>query len=292
MKNNILTTLVFCAYRSHAHIYRICKSVSRKFKIIVIENSLDYNFKKSIEKKFKNTKVIIPKKNIGLSKSYNIGIKNSNTKYVFLNCPDVVITNNLLNRLTQCAEALKEFDVLAPEFKNTLNFSNYFGNKKEFKSKKKLINQFKLSEVEFIDNGFFMKTSFAKKFLFDEKFFLYFEVTDFCTRLRKNNKRLLISDKIRFHHFHSKSVEKKYEYIAKLTKAWHFNWSKFYYLSKHKNYFYALYKIKNNFFSAIKKLLVNFLKLRFKECYINLIEIYGIIFSICMLKASYRPHIK
>ena len=73
-------TLIFGAYFSHKHIYRICKKTSKKFKIIVIENSLDRKFKQEIENKYKNTSVIIPNGNVGLAKSYNIGIKKSKTK--------------------------------------------------------------------------------------------------------------------------------------------------------------------------------------------------------------------
>ena len=79
MGKKISLTLVFGAYFSHKHIYRICKSLSSKFKIIVVENSLDKKFKKDIENKFKNTKVILPYGNVGLAKSYNIGIKNCKT---------------------------------------------------------------------------------------------------------------------------------------------------------------------------------------------------------------------
>ena len=61
MKNRDSITLIFGAYYSHRHVYRICKKISKKFKIIIIENSLDQKLKKNIEKKYKNVKVIIPK---------------------------------------------------------------------------------------------------------------------------------------------------------------------------------------------------------------------------------------
>ena len=60
-----------------------------------------------------------------------------------------------------------------------------------------------------------MKTYKAKKYLFDENFFLYFEVTDFCLRLRKANEKLFISEKIKFKHLGSKSVDKIGEQASK-----------------------------------------------------------------------------
>ena len=46
----------------------------------------------------------------------------------------------------------------------------------------------------------------------------------------------------------SNSVDNKYSLISKLTRAWHYNWSKFYYYKKNYNYFFALKKIIPNIF--------------------------------------------
>ena len=227
MNNNKSVTLVFGAYFSHKHIYRICKNINKKFKIIVIENSLDKKIKQNLEKKYKNTKVIIPKENVGLAKSFNIGIKNSKTKYVYLNCPDMDISNKSLDELIDCAEKLKNFCILAPNYKDTSNFNNYVGNDYILKKTPSKILKYRLKKVDFIDNSFFMHTKKAKKYLFDEKYFLYSETMDFCFKLKKFNEKAYVSDKIRFKHYVSDSVDNKYSLISKLTRAWHYNWSKF-----------------------------------------------------------------
>ena len=161
MNGNKSVTLIFGAYFSHKHIYRTCKKLNKKFKIIVVENSLDKKFKQDIEKKYKNTKVIIPEKNVGLAKSYNIGIQNSKTKYVYLNCPDIDISNKSLDELVDCAEKLKNFFILAPNFKNVSIFTNYSGNKYIPKKTPSKILKYKLKTVDYVDNSFFMKTKKA-----------------------------------------------------------------------------------------------------------------------------------
>ena len=289
MKNNNLVTIVFVTYHSHKHVYRLCKSLGAKFNIIIIENSLDKNLKSKIENKYKNTKVIIPNKNLGIAAGYNIGIKKSKTKYIYLNCPDMDITNNSINQLIRCAEKLKNFGLIAPNYKNTSKFNNYVGSKKEINKKNKLHHFYKLSEVSLIDNSFFLKTSKAKKYLFDENFFLYFEVTDFCQRIKRNKEKIYISNKIKFDHFGSDSVSTKYSLISQLTKSWHYNWGKFYFYKKHHNYIYALNKIIPNIISSLKKLIVSLLFFRFKESYVYLIELFGIFSSIFFLKSFYRP---
>ena len=56
MNGNKSVTLIFGAYFSHKHIYRTCKKLNKKFKIIVVENSLDKKFKQDIEKNIKMLK--------------------------------------------------------------------------------------------------------------------------------------------------------------------------------------------------------------------------------------------
>ena len=85
--NNALT-IVYSAYQSHALLNKVIKKLPKKYRILIIENSLDKNLKNTLEKKFKNVEVIIPKKNLGLAKSYNLGLKKAKTKFVFLNNPD------------------------------------------------------------------------------------------------------------------------------------------------------------------------------------------------------------
>ena len=289
MNGNKSVTLIFGAYFSHKHIYRTCKKLNKKFKIIVVENSLDKKFKQDIEKKYKNTKVIIPEKNVGLAKSYNIGIQNSKTKYVYLNCPDMAISNSSLDELIDCAEKLKDFCILAPNYKDTSNFNNYVGNDYVFKKTPSKILKYRLKRVDFIDNSFFMLTKNAKKYLFDEKYFLYSETMDFCFKLKKFNEKNYVSDKIRFKHYVSDSVDNKYSLLSKLTRAWHYNWSKFYYYKKNYNYFFALKKIIPNIIKSIKKIIFGLITFNKENTMFGLVELYGIICSILTLKSFYRP---
>ncbi len=289
MKKNNSLTLIFGAYHSHKHIYRICRNINKKFKIIVIENSLDKKFKKDIENKYKNTKVIIPDKNVGLAKSYNIGIKNSKTKYVYLNCPDMDISNKSLDELIDCANKLKKFGILAPNYKDNSIYNNYIGDEYVLKKKPRNISKYKLKKVDFVDNSFFIETKKAKKYLFDENYFLYFETMDFCFKLKKFNEPIYLSEKIKFKHYGSQSVASKYSYISKLTRAWHYNWGKFYYCKKNISYLYGIKRIKVNIISAIRRCIYNLLRLKFKDCYLNSIELYGIFSSLFLLKSFYRP---
>ena len=80
---NKLVTLVFSAYQSHKLLSKIIKKLDKNYKILIIENSLDKKLKTSLENKFKNVEVIIPDKNLGLAKTYNLGIKKSKLNMFF-----------------------------------------------------------------------------------------------------------------------------------------------------------------------------------------------------------------
>ena len=180
---------------------------------------------------------------------------------------------------------------MAPNFKDNSIFNNYVGNDYILKKEPKSILKYKLKKVDYIDNSFFMTTKKAKKYLFDEKYFLYSETIDFCFKVKKNNENNFVSEKIRFKHYGSDSVDKKYLLASNLTRAWHYNWSKFYYYKKNYHYFYAIKKIIPNFIKAIKKIIISSIFLNKKNMLIGVTELNGIVCSILGFKSFYRAKV-
>ena len=72
-------TIVIISYNSFDLVVNYIKNLSKKIPIIVIENSRDKNLKGYLEKKYKNTKVLIPEKNLGYGAGLNLGIRESKT---------------------------------------------------------------------------------------------------------------------------------------------------------------------------------------------------------------------
>ena len=85
-------TLVFSSYQSQHLLKKILSQFHNNYKIIIIENSQDLNVKLSLEKKFNNVEVIVPDENLGLAKSYNLGIKKAKISRllssVFIDIPE------------------------------------------------------------------------------------------------------------------------------------------------------------------------------------------------------------
>ena len=101
---------------------------------------------------------------------------------------------------------------------------------------------------------FFCSEVFDKNKGFDENFFLYFEETDYCYRSNKNNFKIYQVNSQKVYHEIGTSVETtSKEDVDKLKNlyAWHFIWSKFYFVKKREEH----YKIRlNGLLSAIKGL--------------------------------------
>jgi len=137
-----MLTVVIPSFYSSKLIEERILEIDKKIPIIIIENSRDLEFKKKIESKFQNVKIIIPEENLGFGKAVNIGIKESKTDMVFLSQPDVKLIDNCINKLIECVKDFKDFSVLTPYDHNNEHFTNYeiYNSYKEINN----MNQFML----------------------------------------------------------------------------------------------------------------------------------------------------
>ena len=61
-------TVVIVSFKSFHLVEKHIKNIDKKYKIIIIENSLDKDLKTRIEKNYSNVTVILPQKKLGLWK--------------------------------------------------------------------------------------------------------------------------------------------------------------------------------------------------------------------------------
>ena len=86
--NNL--TFVIVTFNSRNVIYNCLNSLPKNFQKLIIENSSDEELKKELEQNYDKTKVILSE-NIGMGAGNNLGIIKSNTQYVYVLNPDVVL---------------------------------------------------------------------------------------------------------------------------------------------------------------------------------------------------------
>jgi len=267
--------------------------IEKKYPIIIIENSLNIELKKELEKKFDNVKVLIPSKNIGISAGYNLGIKESKTNFVKLTSVDINLSNKSLKDLEECVSNIKDFAILAPTYDDETVYKNYTILNSENLDDNFTDGTFKkynIKEVDFAENDFIInKKNFSDIGFFDENIFMYYETMDLCKKARATDKKIYVSQKIKFTHYGSQSVSLRFSDQYHLNRSWHYNWSKFYYFKKNFGYFFAIKKIFPNFLSSIKKIIICTIYNRKKERSLYKTELFGIFASIFNKPSSYRP---
>jgi GT2 family glycosyltransferase len=280
-----MLTIVFLSFHSEHHIRRHILEIDKKFPIIIVDNARNFEFKKEIEKKYSNVKIIIAKENLGWAAGMNLGIKESTTDYVMINSPDINISNHSIDKLYDEAKKIKNFALFAPTYLDETIHRNFYKKPDATDSLNNIL------EVEWIDNSFIInKKEIENIGYFDENFFMYFENFDFCKRIFDNKKKMLVSKNIKFTHEGNSSVNKSFLLEVNLSRNWHYGWSKFFFFKKHYGMFFALRKIFPNFLRSIKKILTyKFLLRDSLKFQFAIAEFKGILHSVLCRPSNYRP---
>ena len=232
MNNQI--TIILLSHRSKNLVLNFIKDIHIKYKLIIIDNSNDIELKKIIEKNYPEVVINIIENN-GYGSAINYASKLVKTKYFLISNPDISgLNENEINKFLYAAKILNDnFSALGPRFINADPKSLIQSNNKK-----------NIVEMKFLSGScmFFKKETFDNIGGFDEKYFLYFEESDFCLRSHKINKNYQIND-VKIIHNVGTSVLTNNTYEKKQLEklyTWHFIWSKFYYYKKHYTYFLAI----------------------------------------------------
>ena len=277
-------TVVIISHRSKKKVLNLIKNLSINFKKIIVENSYD----KSIENEFsdlrKNIQVIFSENN-GYGSAINLARTHVTTKYFFVLNPDMQkIDDKLINVFHKSAKELdNNFGALGPRFENVSEKSHKQSN----------INE-KYGQIESISGSamFFCTEVFDKNEGFDENFFLYFEETDYCNRSNKNNFKIYQVNSQRVYHEIGTSVETtSKEEVNKLKNlyAWHFIWSKFYFMKKSKGYVYSLLIFLPTMLRTVIKFLYYKSLKNISKAEHYKVRLDGLLSAIKGLKSSKRP---
>ncbi len=264
-------TFIITTYKSEKLIFNCIKNLPKETCKIVIENSSNPELKYRLEKRFKNTKCYLMKKNLGYGKANNYGIKKAKTQYVFIINPDVIL--NLKNFLKIIKILKKENFSIAGllEKGDNFNFKNKMILDRDFvKGFAMIINKNKMS------------------MFFDENIFLFLEEIDLCKRVKNKNGRIILLN-IKITHLGGLSHEKKYDIEMEKSRNWHWMWSKFYFNKKHNNYIYAFLLTFPNFVSSLIKFIFYIVLNNKKNTIKYKMRFSGLLSSYLKKKSFYRP---
>jgi len=206
-----MISVIIVNYNSDKYLTKCIDSINNSqldsidVEIVIINNN---SFKINIEKKYNNLdlKIIEISKNIGYSKAINIGIKQSNFPTIITMNPDVVVQNNTIFNMYNYFNENNSIGVLGCKVLNT-NKSYQLSSRRKFPTLsiilpyllkfhylgfKNIYNYMdisidKIHKVDSVSGAFMMfnRDIYVSVNGFDERFFLYFEDTDFCFKINK-----------------------------------------------------------------------------------------------------------
>jgi GT2 family glycosyltransferase len=262
---NKLLTIVIISYKSKKLILSHIQKFYNKFKIIIIENSSDEKFKKTLKKNYKNVDIYL-KNNIGYGRAVNFAAKKIKTKFFISMNPDTIIYTNTFKNLMNAAVNIKKFGVIGPINKDL---------KKRYKNKL-FIEQKKIEAPVML----FDTQTFNKIKGFDENIFLYYEDNDYFKKCNRLGQKLYLITSSYYNHSkpqkYSKSLNVKSSSFSNIKEknssylvgGWHGQWSKFYYLKKYNGFINALIRcipsVILNLFQLIIYSLINPAKAKYK----------------------------
>ena len=284
MENNIYNDLeILTVTFKSEHIIDSCLSnIDDNFKITVVENSDNYEFKKKLESK-KNVRCVLAKKNLGFGSAFNLGAKEINSKYILHINPDVKINNIIIENLYKEAIKIDNLGILSPIEVEVGTIKNIEKGSEE---------SHKIKETEYV-RGFVMMINNENCKItnyFDENIFLYLEEIDLCKRLYQIKKKICLIPSIRVEHFGGKSHNPIYSEKMEVQRNWHYLWSLFYFSKKHHGIFFAYKNTIKKFFSALIKCCF-FYFFNKKKYLIYKHRFLGLLYSYLGKKSSFRVKI-
>ena len=94
---NTKLTVVINTFRSEDKIYQCLNSISSNYKVIIIENSNNFEFKKNIEKKYSNAQCYLTGENLGYAKGNNYGLSKVKSQFALILNPDTQLEKDTIN---------------------------------------------------------------------------------------------------------------------------------------------------------------------------------------------------
>jgi len=278
---NTKLTVVINTFRSEDKIYQCLNSIGSNYRIIIIENSNNFEFKKNIEEKYSNAQCYLTGENLGYAKGNNYGLSKVKSQFALILNPDTQLEKDTINNFFERSEKIKDFAIIGPAKQDEFSKKDLNENKDQIFE----VNQLKgfamfLNIKQFEEIGFF-----------DKNFFIYLEEIDLCKRLKNRGKKIYLDKNIKIHHLGGKSHNKSIEFEMELSRNWHWMWSTFYYHKKYNNYFLSLLKVSSKFFSALFKVALFSILSNENKKKIYYQRLSGLYNSIIGKNSWYRPKV-
>ena len=131
MKN---LTIVIVTYRTPEKIILDClQSIDSEIKVLIVENSENFNLKDKILSKFSNVEILCTGKNLGYGCANNYGISLAKTDYILILNPDVICAKDLFSNISDLILKTQDFSIIGSQYLHDDVFmpAGFFDKKKK-----------------------------------------------------------------------------------------------------------------------------------------------------------------
>jgi len=246
-------TVLIISYKSLTKLEKCLSTIGNNNEIIIIENSNNVEFKDIIEKKYKNSKVIINNKNLGYGSAANVGFTKIKTQHAILLNTDTTIHENQIKEIeNEIENGGEDFALASPIYDDLIDFCKNNNFDKSLSSNKLDANSSEnKTKIDLIKGCSLIVNlkKFENKNIFDDNFFFFFEEIDLCKRVKLDGENIYVFNKIKITHGNADAVDKKINTNYDDFRNWNYYWSKFYY---HKKYYGFLSSFIEHFSKLIR----------------------------------------
>jgi GT2 family glycosyltransferase len=208
-------SIIIVNYKSQEKVLKCLESIAKaelgdlSYEIIVVDNASGDDLS-MIAAAYPEVKIIKSEKNLGMGGGNNFGAKNSQGKFILILNPDTAILDDALVKLHHYLKEHEKIGIVGPKLLNTdgsLQYSclrfpkiytpilrrTFFGELAPRQLDYFLMKDFDHASDRSVDwlmgSCLLVRREILEKdgYLFDEKYFMYFEDTDLCRRVRQKH---------------------------------------------------------------------------------------------------------
>lgn len=215
------------------------KKYERSNQIIVVDNNSEDGTLEMLEKYKKDIQLIKNRKNLGVGKGRNIGIKKAKGDYLIFLDDDTYIANTTFKRIIKFMDENKEIGIVGPKilypsgklqesartFPTPLSLlwrgtflSKFFPNMKFYSNYLMKDKLNKVQEVDWVMGACLVirRKAIEQIGMFDDQYFLVYDDVDFCFRAGKKDWKVVYYPDSLIYHYYARTSAKGFLNVAKL----------------------------------------------------------------------------
>ncbi len=201
--------------------------------IIVVDSTISRQARDLIKEKYPQIKYLQFQENLGYARGVNIGIQNSLGDYMLILNPDIIVTENALDSMTDYMQKHPDIGMLGPRLLNfngtqQRTFFSYYKPttilaRRSFLGRfgffKKELNNFLMADVDhskiqtpdwLMGSAIMIRRNALNEVGgMDERFFMYFEDVDWARRFWHNDYKVVYYPQAVMYHYHQRESSSK-----------------------------------------------------------------------------------